>query len=84
MTFENWLNTFLEEKRIDLEHIFEVPSNVWGIQNIPLAVIVEYVNLNPEFQPQVKNTLILLDFKNASIVDYFEHLALGLAKSQVA
>lgn len=84
MKFNIWLNTFLSEKQINRDYVFEIPCSIWGIQIIPLEVVIEFINGAPEFQQQVKSTLIMIDFKNADVMHYFEHLATGLAKTQAA
>jgi hypothetical protein len=42
--FCTWLDTFVEEKGIDLERTFEVEGKDWGLNIIPVGVIVEHMN----------------------------------------
>ena len=78
--FENWLNTFIEEKDFDLEMIFEVegPS---GMNIMPFWVVRDAILATTEQeQTAIKSTLIQIDFRNGDIRHYFRHLAQAIAK----
>lgn len=76
MTFKNWLNTFISEKGLDLEHVFEVKGVVWGVHNIPLGVVVEHMyQASPKEQAAIKDMVVRIDFRNGDVMDFFKHLA---------
>lgn len=81
MAFRTWLNTFISEKELDLEHVFEVEGPEWGMNSIPLGVIVEHMMIAPKSeQDAIKNMIIRIDFRNGDVLDYFKHLAKALVQ----
>jgi len=76
-TFTKWLETFLEEKN--------APAKSWEIDAngtthfIDSDVVIEAIKTTSgQEQAQIKNTLVMIDFKNGDINHFFEHLARGL------
>lgn len=81
MNFSQWIDTFIEEKGIDLEHRFNVKGPKWGWNSIPIGCVVEALKDAPKHeQSAVKSMLVKLDFLNMKIVPYFEHLAKAIAQ----
>jgi hypothetical protein len=79
MTFDTWIDTFISEKGLDLEHTFEVPGPS-GVNIMPLAVVVDAMKQAPEGeQTAIRDKVVVLDFHNAPILPFFEHLAGALA-----
>ena len=77
--FNNWIDTLVEEKGIDLEECFEVegPS---GTNVIPYGVIVEHMKIAPTSeQRKIKDVLVMIDFKNGDILHFFRHLGQAIA-----
>ena len=77
--FVKWFETFLEEK--------QVPYKSWDIECngelniIDTEVVIEAIkNCSPKEQQGIKDMIIRLDFVNAPILPYFEHLANALVK----
>lgn len=81
MTFNTWLDTFLAEKGIDLETVVEAEGPEWGTNFIPVGCLVELMKQAPKSeQTGIKSMLVRIDFANASVLDYFKHLAGAVAK----
>lgn len=81
MTFTKWIDTFNEEKEVDLETVFEVEGKTTGPNFIPAAVVVEHIKIaSKQEQAQIKNTLVMIDFKNGDVMHFYRHLAQALAK----
>lgn len=79
--FNTWLDTFIDEKGIDLEHRFDVEGPQWGWNSIPLSVVVDTAKRTSSAeQTEIKNTLVQIDYKNGDVLHYFEHLAKALAR----
>lgn len=79
-SFNQWLDTFLSEKEIDLEGTFEVegPS---GPNFMSYAVVVEALKDAPDHERKgVKSMMVKIDFVNGDIRDYLRHLAKAIAK----
>jgi hypothetical protein len=73
--FVQWLDTFVDEKGLDPDHIFEVegPS---GLNLIPLGNVLTAIKQAPESEQEgIRRKLIGLDFANAGVLGFFEHLA---------
>lgn len=80
MKFDTWLDTFLNEKNIDLEHDFEVQGES-GLNIIPAGVVVEHIKIaSAGEQEQIKNTLVMIDFKNGDVYHFLNHLAGAIAR----
>ncbi|GAB36182.1 hypothetical protein [Gordonia otitidis] len=78
--FASWIDTFLEEKGIDPQHVFTVagPSNLENI--IPVGVVIEHAKIaSPGEQATIKDTLVQIDFRDGDVLHYLEFLATGIA-----
>lgn len=74
--FEKWLDTFIEEKGIDLEeNTFEIEHN-GELHLVESGFVVELIKKasKPE-QATIKNQLVRIDFVNAPVIPYLKHLA---------
>jgi hypothetical protein len=81
MTFVKWFKTFNEEKGIDPDEVIVVEGKS-GPNHIPLAVLFDVITKDAPKSEQegIKKMLVMLDFKNANIRDYYRHLAKAIAK----
>lgn len=79
--FNKWLDTFIEEKGIDLEQVIEIKTedntHYFEIGNI----IANIKATTPEEQAGIKDMIVKIDFYNGDVVDYFRHLAQALAEN---
>lgn len=81
MNFNKWLDTFIEEKELDLEFYFEVNGPEWGNNMIPLGAVVEMLKAMPkDVKEKAKFAIIRDDFKNKNPLEFFEYVAAGMAK----
>lgn len=79
MNFQNWLNTFIEEKNLNLDASFEV-EGASGTNFFTYDVIVEAIQNAPaNEQASIKNTIVAIDFKNGDVLHFFRHLGKALA-----
>lgn len=77
--FGTWLDTFIEEKGLDLEGSFtvKIPNQV---HIMPYGVVVEAMKGAPDHeQKKIKDMLVIIDFKNRDVKHYLRHLAQALA-----
>lgn len=80
MNFNNWLNTFIDEKNIDREKTIEVegPS---GANFIPVGCLIEAMEAAPSHEQRgIKATLVKIDFHNGDVMHFFKHLAQAIAQ----
>lgn len=77
-----YIKTLLEEKGISLNHTFEVESDgVFGNQYVPMEVLIEFIDsLSPTIQGQIKNKLVMIDFKNGNVLHFLEYLSKGMVQ----
>ena len=78
--YKEWLNTFIEEKGIDLDTPFEVIKN--GNLNImSYKVIYEHILITTtEEKKKIKDMIVKIDFLNGDVLNFFRHLATAIAK----
>lgn len=79
MTFNTWLDTFIDEKGLDTDATLEAegPS---GTNIIPLSILIDAIKGAPEKERQaIKHKIIGLDFVNAPVMPFFAHLARAIA-----
>ena len=77
----SYLNNLITEKNLDWQHTFEVEGKEWGINFIPLEVVVEHILIAPEEQQkEIKDTLVKIDFYNGDVLHFFNHLAKAIAR----
>ena len=80
-TFAKWLDTFVEEKQLDLEQTFAVEGPEWGTNWIPLGVVVEAMKQTATSeQKMIRDTIVHIDFRNGDPMPFFKHLAKAMAK----
>lgn len=79
--FSRWLNTFISEKGLDLDTIFEVVGPTGTTNWIPAQCIVDLMHqTSPREQAGIKAMIVRIDFANGNVMDYFKHLAKAVAK----
>lgn len=79
MTFATWIDTFIEEKSIDTEHLLEV-DGAMGQNMIPVGCVIEAIKgASKNEQAQIKNTIVKIDFMNGDVMHFFNHLAKAIA-----
>ena len=79
--FNSWLDTFIEEKGIDLGQILEVKTDK-NTHYFEVGNIIENIKATiPKEQEEIKKMIIKIDFYNGDVVDYFKHLAQALAQN---
>lgn len=79
MTFANWLDTFITEKRIDTEQTITVQGRS-GTNVIPVGCVLDAMKqASRKEQAGIKTTLVKIDFMNGDVLHFIRHLAQALA-----
>ena len=79
--FNKWIDTFIEEKGIDLQKVIEIKTEK-NTHYFEIGNIVENIKATTlEEQSTIKNTIAKIDFYNGDILDYFKFLAKILANN---
>lgn len=79
MKFGKWIDTFIEEKGIDTEFVFEVEGKSGEVNFIPVGCVIDYVKAFPPCHENFKNKVVGIDFVNGDVMDFFKHCAKGMA-----
>lgn len=79
-TFIKWFETFLEEKQLPYQS-WEIETDS-GLHLIDTEVVIENIkNAHIQEQIRIKKMLLVIDFWNENVNDFFKHLATGLANN---
>jgi len=82
--FSHWLDTFVSEKGLDIDHLFIVETDA-NIHMIDLATVIETCKLAPtNEQEQIRTTIVKIDFHNGDVMHFFKYLADFIAKKSEA
>tara|TARA_R100000234_G_C4929848_1_gene147994 strand:- start:440 stop:691 length:252 start_codon:yes stop_codon:yes gene_type:complete len=78
--FNNWLDTFIDEKNINKNDTFEINKN--GTLNIiSYGSVIDHIKItSKQEQEQIKKTIVKIDFFNGDVLHFFKHLGQALAK----
>lgn len=77
--FQKWIDTFFEEKNIDLETIIEIPGES-GVNLIPVKCVLDTIkSTSKKEQKEIKKIFVMIDFKNGDILHFVKHLAQAIA-----
>jgi hypothetical protein len=78
--FNNWLDTFIDEKNINKNDTFEINKN--GTLNIiSYGSIIDHIKItSKQEQEQIKKTIVKIDFFNGDVLHFFRHLGQAIAK----
>ena len=78
---KNYLNNLISEKAnidMDTEITVEGPS---GTNYMSVGIVVEHILIaSKKEQNAIRTMLVKIDFHNASVLDYFKHLAQAIAR----
>jgi hypothetical protein len=76
-----YFRTLLNEKNISLETVIEVEGKEWGVNFIPVEVVIDFMeSRDAATQKKMRNTLIKIDFQNGDIMHFIKYVAGFLAK----
>ena len=77
----NYFRRLLNEKNISLDTVLEVEGAEWGLNMIPVEVVVEFMeNADRATQTKMRNTLIQIDYKNGNVLHFITYIAKFIAK----
>jgi hypothetical protein len=80
--FTRWLDTLVDEKGLNTEHVFEKTSPNGTLNVIPLGSVLTKIKEAPTSeQAEIKKLLVMIDFRNGDVMHLFAHLAGALALS---
>lgn len=73
--FEKWLETFLDEKCVDMSHSFTV-DHKGTFHIVDMEFLKEVIlKASEQEQRQIKDKIVYIDFKNGDVMHFFNFLA---------
>ena len=79
MKFNEWLDTLVDEKGINKEDEIIVEGKE-GTNFMTIETVIEAIKATGKHeQGKIKDTLVMIDFKNGDITHFFRHLAQAIA-----
>ena len=76
-----YFRTLLNEKGISLDTVLEVEGKEWGVNFIPVEVVVEFMETRDlATQKKMRNNLTKIDFMNGDVMHFITYVAKFLAK----
>lgn len=78
-TFNQWLDTFLAEKGIDLDAPITVDGDS-GQNHMTVENVVDAIKVTtPAEQEKIKTVIVRIDYHNGDVLHFFRHLAKAIA-----
>lgn len=76
MKFDKWLDTFIDEKELDTDTLFEIEADD-GLHMVDFDLLITWIKteLSSSDQNKVKDQLVRIDFANGDVMDFFEYIA---------
>ena len=82
MTFERWLDTFIDEKRLNRNHIFKIEFE-GTIHLMKFKALIESIIALPEkHQNKIKDKLGAINVRNGDYIHYLNYVAEALIKNK--
>ena len=79
--FNEWIDTFIEEKGIDTAHNFEF-DEAGTFHIVETATVIAWIKkLDPETKAKIKNNFVKIDFFNGDPMHFMEFMAKGMVKA---
>lgn len=75
--FNEWLDTLIEEKGVDIEEVFVVEAGLY--EDMTYGCVIDAIkNTSKIEQQKIQNILVKIDFQNGDIKHFLRHLAKAL------
>lgn len=79
MNFNKWIDTFIEEKNIDIDTPIDV-EGPGGTNYMTVGTVIEVIKSAPnKEQKAIQNKLVQLDLENQDVLPFFKYLAEAIA-----
>tara|TARA_Y100001937_G_scaffold60819_1_gene83180 strand:- start:1898 stop:2167 length:270 start_codon:yes stop_codon:yes gene_type:complete len=77
-SFNKWIDTFVEEKNLDINFTFEIEKNE-ELHLIELSNVISYIKaVDLKTKNKIKSTFVKIDFLNGDVLHFFKYLARGI------
>ena len=82
MTFEKWLDTFIDEKELDRNYVFEIKYEDTTHLMKFKALTESIIALPEKHRKKIKNKLIAINIRNGNFMDFLNYVAEALIKNK--
>ena len=69
-----YLENLITEKGVSLDSEIKIDGHI----GLTWQMLVDYIVEAKEYHPQIRKTLVVIDFKNGDVFHYLTHLANGM------
>lgn len=77
MKFNEWIDLFVEEKKINKSEVFVV-THKEIIHFVEFSQLLDYIKgLSIEVKKKIKNNIAYIDFRNGNLMGFFDYMANG-------
>ena len=73
----NYLENLITEKGVSLETEIEIDGHI----GLTYQMLVDYIVEMKPHHKQIRDTLVMIDFKGGDVFHYFDHLTKGMLKA---
>ena len=77
MKISNYLTTLIEDKGRSVED----EINIDGHFGLTYQMLIDFIQVHSSYHKNIKDTLVMIDFKNGDVFHYLDHLAAGMVAS---
>ena len=74
MKISSYITTLIEEKG----HSVDDTINLDGHFGLTYEMLIDFIQAQTSYHKQIKDTLVMIDFKNGDVFHYLDHLADGM------
>ena len=74
MKISSYITTLIEEKG----HSVDDTINLDGHFGLTYEMLIDFIQAQTSYHKQIKDTLVMIDFKNGDVFHYLDHLAAGM------
>lgn len=73
----NYLENLITEKGVSLETEIEIDGHI----GLTYQMLVDYIVEMKPYHKQIRDTLVIIDFKNGDVFHYLDYLTKGMLKA---
>lgn len=74
---KTYLKNLITEKGTDLDTEIQIDGHF----GLTYEMLIDFIASLPEHHATIRNTLVLIDFKNGDVFHYLNHLANGMVRA---
>jgi hypothetical protein len=81
MTYNEWIDTLIDEKGYDVNDIILEKEGSSGLNIIELGAVIDQIKACAlKERKAIRNMIVRIDFANGNVLHYFKHLANAMVR----